>query len=179
MLFTFLSAVHAFSGIVAIMPVYVYAYIYEQVPGTATDLLFGFASGLFKWNRMIDVFCGLIHVYAFTLAYKSKWKAFESVLYALLAIVVYNSYSVYCSMKENYMTVHNKDGSHTEKFGAMDDNQKETINKWLPTVLAVIILILDVIPLLVQMYLVKQTRSYIKYVLDKKDEKHIPSPPST
>ncbi|ORZ17392.1 hypothetical protein BCR42DRAFT_414525 [Absidia repens] len=176
MLFTFLSAVYAFSGVFAMTAGFVFAYFYMPLPDTAKEgMFFKFASNLFKLNTVVDVFCGLIYVYAFILAYKRKWKAFEPVLYVFLAIALYGGYSMLCTIKENYLVALNRDDSITDKFGDMDDDHKESFNRWFPRLLVVTTLILSVMPWLIQVYLIKQIRSYIKYVLYKKDEKYVSS----
>ncbi|CAO3587153.1 unnamed protein product [Absidia cylindrospora] len=151
MLFTFLSAVYAFSGVFTLTAGYLFVYFFVSLSDSVKDgIPSNLASELFKWYRVIDVFCGLIYVYAFTLAYKMKWKAFEPVLYAFLAIVVYGGYSMYCCIEETYMTAFTIDDSYTERFTVLDDVEKESFKKMLPSIVVAFTFILSVMPWLIQ-----------------------------
>ncbi|ORZ17393.1 hypothetical protein BCR42DRAFT_414527 [Absidia repens] len=169
MSFTFLYTGYAFSGI--FFKILGYIFTQKIAPHQVEDQgeLFDF---LFTWWHMVDVICGFIYFYAFILAYKRKWESLEYVLYGLMAIALYGIYPIYHDIKTCFTM---NDKLKGPKPDELDDAQYAMMQKWIVLTYIGFSLVSQVIPWIIQLCLIKQMRTYIKYVLYKKETKTIPA----
>ncbi|ORZ06422.1 hypothetical protein BCR42DRAFT_427119, partial [Absidia repens] len=171
MLFTLLYSAYAFSG----MFFMTLGYILTQkiAPHQAEDQddnSVGLSDLIFTCGHMANVICGFIYFYAFILAYKRKWESFEHALRALMAIALFGVYESYDAFKFIFQTNSQLNGP---KPDGMNDDDYAELQKSYPYTSVAFGLIVYVIPWIIQLYLIKQTRSYIKYVLYKKGAKNM------
>ncbi|KAI8344782.1 hypothetical protein BC941DRAFT_497983 [Chlamydoabsidia padenii] len=106
------------------------------------------------------VMCASIYFYAFFLAYKRKWKALESIVYVLVVTALFDIYLLYGSLKVMVKAIMNFSNED------VPDGHGVFIG-----IIAATTLLFHVIPLITQVYIINQIRSYVKYLLYKKDMK--------
>ncbi|ORZ17390.1 hypothetical protein BCR42DRAFT_414523 [Absidia repens] len=175
MLFTLSYTAYAFSGMFFLTLGYILTQnIAPHQVEDQDERSVGLSDMIFTWEHMANVICGFIYFYTFILAYKRKWESFEYALRALMAIALFGVYECYDQFKFMFLI-------HSQVYGPkpdeVDDNVYAEFQNSYPSASESIVfgLIVYVIPWIIQLYLIKQTRTYIKYVLYKKGEKNMSS----
>ncbi|SAM03272.1 hypothetical protein [Absidia glauca] len=149
MAFTIIYGFWSCSSILLTILTYPFAKIY--VPEDMRESVYGTSllDHLFDFEYVIPLVCAATYFYAFFLAYKRKWKIFETVLYALGAIAVYDLYSMYFPIDMSIRFLLIEDLSFLPDNRSEEDQQK--MMHEMSLLMLGVTLVLNVLPWMVQL----------------------------